>query len=119
MLPDDGSRTAPADIELEKTTPEKNGAGGNAWLKVTLGEGRSRQVRRMFDLVGHPVTKLRRVAIGPIRDAKLPPGTFRDLSPEEVMALRAIRPAPPRARTARPRANAWTTRPPVSPKATV
>jgi 23S rRNA pseudouridine2605 synthase len=57
----------------------------------------------MFDLVGHPVTKLRRVAIGPIRDATLPPGTFRDLSPEEVMALRAIRPAPPRPRTARPR----------------
>lgn len=97
-LPDDGKRTAPAEIELVETTPEKAGAGGNAWLKVILGEGRSRQIRRMFDLVGHPVTKLRRVAIGPIRDRKLPPGTFRDLSSEEVAALRAIRPAPPRAR---------------------
>jgi len=116
-LPDDGARTSPADIELEKTTPEKNGAGGNAWLKVTLGEGRSRQVRRMFDLVGHPVTKLRRVAIGPIRDAKLPPGTFRDLSPEEVMALRAIRPAPPRPRTARPRRTHRAPSPVTLPKA--
>jgi hypothetical protein len=42
------------------------------------------------------VTKLRRVAIGPIRDPKLPPGAFRDLAPEEVDALKAIRPAPPR-----------------------
>jgi len=63
---------------------------------VILGEGRSRQIRRMFDLVGHPVTKLRRVAIGPIRDTKLPPGAFRDLSREEVAALQAIRPAPAR-----------------------
>lgn len=90
----DGVKTAPAEIELTETTPEKGGVGGNAWLKVVLGEGRSRQIRRMFDLVGHPVTKLRRVAIGPIRDRKLPPGTFRDLAPEEVAALRAIRPAP-------------------------
>jgi 23S rRNA pseudouridine2605 synthase len=104
-LPDDGARTSPAEIELVKTTPEKNGAGGNAWLKVVLGEGRSRQIRRMFDLVGHPVTKLRRVAIGPIRDSKLPPGAFRDLSREEVAALHAIRPAPPR-RPARVRARA-------------
>ena len=104
-LPDDGARTSPAEIELVETTPEKNGAGGNAWLKVILGEGRSRQVRRMFDLVGHPVTKLRRVAIGPIRDRKLPPGAFRDLSREEVAALRAIRPAPPRPK-ARARARA-------------
>jgi len=95
-LPDDGARTSPAGIELVKTTPEKGGAGGNAWLRVILGEGRSRQIRRMFDLVGHPVTKLRRVAIGPIRDTKLPPGAFRDLSREEVAALQAIRPAPAR-----------------------
>ncbi len=92
----DGVKTAPAEVELVETTPEKHGVGGNAWLKVVLGEGRSRQIRRMFDLVGHPVTKLRRVAIGPIRDRLLPPGSFRDLAPEEVAALRAIRPAPPR-----------------------
>ena len=95
-LPGDGARTSPAEIELVKTTPEKNGTGGNAWLRVILGEGRSRQIRRMFDLVGHPVTKLRRVAIGPIRDVKLPAGAFRDLSRDEVAALQAIGAAPPR-----------------------
>jgi 23S rRNA pseudouridine2605 synthase len=104
---DDGVRTAPAEIEMVETTPEKNGVGGNTWLKVTLGEGRSRQIRRMFAQVGHPVSKLRRVAIGPLRDRALPVGGFRDLTSAEVAALRAI-PAAPRPATrirrpARPR----------------
>jgi len=103
----EGVRTAPAEIALQKTTPEKAGVGGNAWLKVVLGEGRSRQIRKMFDLVGHPVAKLRRVAIGPVRDPKLPPGVFRELSAEEVEALRKLKPAPPketkRPATERPR----------------
>ena len=100
LLPDENRRTAPATVELTSTTPEKNGVGGNAWLKVVLMEGRSRQIRRMFDLVGHPVAKLRRVAIGPIRDRKLRPGDFRELSDVEVEALRSI---PRRPRTAGPR----------------
>lgn len=91
---DDGVRTAPAEMEVVRTTPEKEGAGGNAWLRVILGEGRSRQIRRMFAAVGHPVSKLRRVAIGPIRDRTLAPGKFRDLVPGEVSALKAIPPAP-------------------------
>lgn len=86
----DGKRTAPAEIELMETTPEKNGVGGNAWLKVILGEGRSRQIRRMFELVGHQVSKLRRVAIGPLRDKNLKPGVWRDLSESEVRALQSI-----------------------------
>ena len=95
LLPDERRKTAPAAIELTSTTPEKSGVGGNAWLKVVLMEGRSRQIRRMFDLVGHPVAKLRRVAIGPIRDPKLRPGGFRALSEAEVEALRSL-PARPR-----------------------
>ena len=90
----DGVRTAPATVELMETTPERDGVGGNAWLRVVLGEGRSRQVRRMMETVGHRVSKLRRVAIGPIRDARIPPGGFRDLTPAEVAALRALKPAP-------------------------
>ena len=88
----DGVRTAPAKVELIDTTPEKDGVGGNAWLRVVLGEGRSRQVRKMMEAVGHKVSKLRRVAIGPIRDSRMPPGGFRDLSADELAALRAIRP---------------------------
>lgn len=92
----DGVRTAPAAVELIETTPEKDGVGGNAWLRVILGEGRSRQVRRMMEAVGHRVSKLRRVAIGPIRDDRLPVGGFRDLTREEVAALRSVAPAPAR-----------------------
>lgn len=91
---EDGVKTAPAEIELVETTPEKGGVGGNAWLKVILGEGRSRQIRRMFSLVGHPVSKLRRVAIGPVRDARLKLGQFRDLRDGEVAALKALKGSP-------------------------
>lgn len=97
----DGVRTAPAEFELKETTPEKGGLGGNAWLRIVLGEGRSRQIRRMLEMVGHPVSKLRRVAIGPVRDARLRPGTFRDLTAEEVHALAAIRPSGPAPRPRR------------------
>ncbi len=60
---------------------------GNTWLRVTLTEGRSRQIRRMFEMIGHPVSKLKRVAIGPIRDAALTPGAYRRLAESEVAAL--------------------------------
>jgi 23S rRNA pseudouridine2605 synthase len=96
----DGVRTAPATVELIDTTPEKDGVGGNAWVRVILGEGRSRQVRRMLEAIGHRVSKLRRVAIGPLRDTRLPQGGFRDLTHEEVEALRAVRPESRQARGA-------------------
>jgi 23S rRNA pseudouridine2605 synthase len=105
----DGVRTAPAEVTLVKTTPERQGAGGNAWMKVVLREGRSRQIRRMFESVGHPVSKLRRVGIGPLRDRMLPIGAFRELAAEEVAALWAIkpeaRPEPPPRRARAPRAS--------------
>ncbi|MBP7677524.1 MAG: hypothetical protein KBB14_14505, partial [Thermoanaerobaculia bacterium] len=102
-----GTKTGPAKGEQTEPTPEKDGVGGNAWLRVVLGEGRSRQVRRMLESVGHKVSKLRRVAIGPLRDAKIPVGGFRDLSPAEVAALRALEPAArkaPRRKAPNPRA---------------
>jgi len=55
---------------------------------VTISEGRNRQVRRMCEAIGHPVHALRRVAIGPIRDAKLKSGQWRDLTESEVRKLR-------------------------------
>ena len=58
-------------------------------LQVTIHEGRNRQVRKMCDAIGHPVTHLKRVAIGPIRDASLKLGAWRELTPEEVRKLRA------------------------------
>ena len=81
----DGSRTRRCEIARVKTTAGRG--EGNSWLSVVLREGRSRQVRRMFETIGHPVSKLKRVAIGPIRDDRLPVGAYRSLSEAEVKAL--------------------------------
>jgi len=59
-----------------------------AWLKLTLREGRKRQVRHMTAAVGHPTLRLIRVAIGPVKLAGLQPGQWRDLSPVEVTELK-------------------------------
>jgi len=83
-------RTRPCQIERVSATGRKGGEEGNTWLRVTLREGRSRQIRRMFESIGHPVSKLKRVAIGPVRDAKLPPGAYRRLSDAEVSALQRL-----------------------------
>src|SRR5215216_3902425 len=74
------SRTAPAEIRLLERTKE----GGNCWYEVTLRQGKNQQIRRMFDSIGHSVTKLRRVSIGHLTESGLAPGTYRDLKPSEV-----------------------------------
>ncbi|MEZ5234771.1 MAG: hypothetical protein R2749_19010 [Acidimicrobiales bacterium] len=56
-------------------------------LRITIHEGRNRQIRRMCDAVGHPVRRLVRTRIGPIADGKLAPGAWRRLSLDEVRAL--------------------------------
>ncbi|HEV3077828.1 MAG TPA: pseudouridine synthase, partial [Thermoanaerobaculia bacterium] len=70
----------------------------SSWWSVELGEGRTRQIREMFQRIGHPVQKLRRIAIGPISDPDIPVGSLRELSEREVAALR--RAGPPAARAA-------------------
>lgn len=62
--------------------------GKHAWLRVTLLEGRNREIRRMFEAVGHPVVKLRRTRLAFLSDARLPPGAFRPLTPAEVARLK-------------------------------
>lgn len=64
-------------------------ADRNCWLEVRLKQGKNRQVRTMFDGIGHAVMRLRRVAIGPVELGDLKPGASRRLSDEEVRALRA------------------------------
>jgi 23S rRNA pseudouridine2605 synthase len=59
----------------------------NSWWIVEITEGRTRQIREMFFQIGHPVQKLRRVAIGPLRDPELPVGALRELSEQEVRKL--------------------------------
>ncbi|MGH9272216.1 MAG: pseudouridine synthase [Ilumatobacteraceae bacterium] len=73
---DDG-RTAPAKI----SQPEPG------VLRITIHEGRNRQVRRMCEAIGHPVTRLVRTRIGPLQDRRLAPGAWRALSADEVRRL--------------------------------
>jgi 23S rRNA pseudouridine2605 synthase len=56
-------------------------------LRITIHEGRNRQVRRMCDAVGHPVVRLVRTRIGPITDPRLAPGEWRELTRGEVRSL--------------------------------
>jgi pseudouridine synthase len=70
------------------TAAERWSRTARAVMRITIREGRNRQVRKMFDAIGHPVEHLARVAIGPIRDKRLRPGQWRDLMAEEVERLR-------------------------------
>jgi 23S rRNA pseudouridine2605 synthase len=64
-------------------------AENNAWLEITLHEGKNHEVRRLLEAVGHRVAKLRRVGLGPLTTRGLKPGQFRELTPAEVRALAA------------------------------
>ena len=74
--------TAPAEVTLKKQSAK------TALVEMTIHEGRKRQVRRMFDAVGLPVEELHRRRYGPLTDKGLEPGGSRELTEEEVDALR-------------------------------
>jgi 23S rRNA pseudouridine2605 synthase len=80
---DDGKRvkTGPAGVRIVKEA-------ANPWYEVTLVEGRNRQIRRMFEAVGHHVEKIKRVRYGPLT-LDVPPGKFRPLTAQEVDRLKA------------------------------
>jgi pseudouridine synthase len=63
-------------------------ADNNAWVEVVVHEGKHHEVRRLLEAVGHPVSKLRRVAVGPVTTRGLKPGGCRHLTEAEVRALR-------------------------------
>lgn len=77
----DGYRTAPANVYVETTL------GRGAWLRVTLREGRKRQIREICQLVGLPVVRIVRIRIGSLRLGNLKPGQWRYLTPKEVEEL--------------------------------
>jgi len=79
-------RTAPAKIRLIRESD-------NPWFEVTLTQGRNRQIRKMFEEIGHHVEKIRRVQYGPL-SLDVPPGEFRALTAEEVSRLKAATRAP-------------------------
>jgi 23S rRNA pseudouridine2605 synthase len=79
-IPLDGKRTGHAKVRVVRR-------GDNAWIEITIGEGRNRQVRRMFQAVGHPVQRLRRMGYGGVALGRLPVGHLRPLSPAEIAEL--------------------------------
>jgi 23S rRNA pseudouridine2605 synthase len=79
----EGERTRPAEVKQLKSSD------ANAWFEITLREGRNQQIRRMFDAIGHSVTKLKRTQIGPLEDRRLASGEWRSLTPVEVRRLKS------------------------------
>lgn len=77
-------KTLPARARLVSTTKE------NSWIELTVFEGRNRLVKRMCLAVGHPVSKLKRVAFAGIKATGLKPGEFRPLTPKEVEKLKGV-----------------------------
>ena len=80
------------DLEDGRTAPARVSVVGPGLLRMTIHEGRNRQVRRMCEAVGHPVHRLVRVRIGPLRDQKLAPGRWRALTLPELRALEVAAP---------------------------
>jgi pseudouridine synthase len=87
----DGRRTLPARVEVIRDrhrAPGPRASAAGARLRITIREGRNRQVRQMCEAIGHPIEHLARVAIGPLHDTRLKPGHWRELTAREVDALR-------------------------------
>ena len=82
----DGRRTALAEAAVVMTGAGQR--GDQSVLSITIHEGRTRQVRKMCEAIGHPVVRLRRVRIGPLSDPTLKTGLYRTLTGKEVDALR-------------------------------
>ncbi|MFZ0545532.1 MAG: hypothetical protein WAM60_08840, partial [Candidatus Promineifilaceae bacterium] len=77
----DGKQTAPTAIEIIHQQKD------HTWLRITMREGRKRQIRRVAAMLGHPVNKLVREEIGPIQLGNLQPGQWRHLNDQEIRKL--------------------------------
>lgn len=84
VLLEDG-RTAPAKARVLESTDK-----GNAWLEITVTEGRNRLIRRMMGALGHPVSKLRRESFGTISVRGMERGDVRPLTGEEIQRLKDL-----------------------------
>lgn len=78
----DGRKTLPANVVVKEKEQ------GRVVLLITIKEGRNRQIRKMCEAVGLEVARLRRINIGPLKLGMLKPGTWRELTAEELRALR-------------------------------
>jgi 23S rRNA pseudouridine2605 synthase len=81
--------TAPCRITALRETRE------NSWMEMTLREGRNRQVKRMWEKMGYPVLKLKRISFAGLALGNLQLGEYRDLRPKEVEKIKRMIKAPP------------------------
>ena len=95
-IPLDGHRTRPAVVSLlNAASARTRGREPEGVVRLTIQEGRNRQVRRMLEAVGHPVRSLKRTRFGPISDRQLKPGQWRELTADELKRLRRVAGADP------------------------
>lgn len=78
----DGKKTLPATVVV------KDKEAGRVVLLITIKEGRNRQIRKMCEAVNLEVARLRRISVGPLKLGMLKPGTYRELTAEELRAIR-------------------------------
>lgn len=79
----DGKKTLPASVVVKDKEP------GRVVILITIKEGRNRQIRKMCEAVGLEVARLRRISIGPLKLGMLKPGAFRELTADELRAIRS------------------------------
>ncbi len=95
---------------LRAKRDSKGRGGTTTWWRVEVSEGRTHEVRELFFRAGHLVQRLRRTAIGPLRDDTLKPGEFRTLSEKEVKSLRRVTSKTGKSRPSRSRSPATRSR---------
>ena len=78
----DGKMTLPSEVRVVSREE------GRVVIELTIFEGRNRQIRKMCEAVGLEVARLRRISIGPLKLGMLKPGSYRELTADELRALR-------------------------------
>lgn len=95
----DGERLSVDRVKLLDPRISREAVKPRAKLRVSLRQGKNREIRRLFKALGHPVVELHRERIGPLSVRGLPPGAFRTLTPAELVGLRRGGDAPAPRRT--------------------
>jgi 23S rRNA pseudouridine2605 synthase len=101
----EGRMTSRAGVRLVKKGVK------NSWCEVVLHEGLNRQLKKMFEMIGHPSVRIIRIAIGPLQLGRLPSGTYRFLTKAEIEAVKELAAQAPAKAAPKPRRHQPSSRP--------